>query len=327
MSSQPLRIAATQTQNGKAFEYAILCEFANKLLVYSSVQIITDNAYLNAKSCYESCTEKEKGLFSIAGSFAVNFLQDLEPRLSNNLSKNDQIELQILNDSHGIEGDVRDVLVIRQRQEWEIGISAKNNHEALKHSRISQNIDFGSKWLGIPCSDMYFAEITPVFELLNKLKSEQVKWSDMDTKSEKVYKPLMLAFSNELKRIVNAGGKAAARRLAEYLIGTRDFYKVIKRPRGVDIHAYNLRGDLGLPFNDKRSKLEVPLVPLPTKIIRVDLVNCPKMNQVRVLMDFGWAIKMRIHSAKTMVEASLKFDVQLDSHPSELFKNELIYAK
>jgi hypothetical protein len=39
-------------------------------------------------------------------------------------------------------------LAIRVLQKWEIGVSAKNNHNAVKHSRLSSDIDFG-KWLNI----------------------------------------------------------------------------------------------------------------------------------------------------------------------------------
>ncbi len=75
-------------------------------------------------------------------AFAVNFLIDLEPRLYNSLNATDILELEIMADSAGQEGDVRDILTIRAVQKWEIGVSAKNNHKAVKHSRLSKNIDF-----------------------------------------------------------------------------------------------------------------------------------------------------------------------------------------
>jgi len=36
-------------------------------------------------------------------------------------------------------------------------------------------------------------------------------------------------------------------------------------------------------------------------------------------MDNGWAISFRIHSASTIVEPSLKFDIQLVGQPANLF--------
>lgn len=78
-------------------------------------------------------------------SFAVNFLLDMEPRLSNGINDKDILQLEIVSDREGQSGDVRDVLAIRSSQNWEIGISAKNNHRAVKHSRLSNNINFGEK--------------------------------------------------------------------------------------------------------------------------------------------------------------------------------------
>lgn len=66
----------------------------------------------------------------------------------------DELELKIQSDGKGKEGDVdvRDVLIIRRGIEWEIGLSVKHNHFAVKYSRMSKNLDFGSKWYGIECS-------------------------------------------------------------------------------------------------------------------------------------------------------------------------------
>ena len=75
-------------------------------------------------------------------------------------------------------------------QKWEIGISAKNNHRAVQHSRLSLNIDFGDKWLGVPCSSNYFEEIKPVFEMLNGLKTldNSTKWTSIENMHQEVNK-------------------------------------------------------------------------------------------------------------------------------------------
>ena len=69
-------------------------------------------------------------------------------------------------------GDVRDVLIIRRDIKWEIGISVKHNHEALKHSRLSTKLDFGNSWYGIPSSKQYFDEISLIFAELQTLKEK-----------------------------------------------------------------------------------------------------------------------------------------------------------
>lgn len=61
----------------------------------------------------------------------------------------DELELKIQSDDKGKKGDVRDVLIIRQGIEGEIGLSVKHNYFAVKHSRLSENLDFGNKWYGV----------------------------------------------------------------------------------------------------------------------------------------------------------------------------------
>ena len=97
--------------------------------------------------------------------------------MSNGINQSDVLQLEIVSDTQGQTGDVRDVLVIRSLQKWEVGISAKNNHRAVKHSRLSNDINFGEKWVCVPCSSNYFTEIKPIFDMLAKLRtaSKQLK--------------------------------------------------------------------------------------------------------------------------------------------------------
>lgn len=128
---------ATQTINGKAFEYALLIEFLERLRVLTSVSFVENEPYKTALKCFTSFDEKEQSHYKLVASFAVNFLLDIEPRLSNGISDEDILQLEIVADKAGQTGDVRDVLAIRSLQKWEIGVSAKNNHRAVKHSRLS----------------------------------------------------------------------------------------------------------------------------------------------------------------------------------------------
>jgi HaeIII restriction endonuclease len=75
---------AKQTQNGKAFEYALLNSFLERLQALTSVSVVESEPYKTAKKCFESFNQTEKGLYNLNASFAVNFLIDLEPRLSRN---------------------------------------------------------------------------------------------------------------------------------------------------------------------------------------------------------------------------------------------------
>ena len=261
---------STQTKNGKAFEYAILREFKEKLERATTVDVLENNALLTAQKHFNSFEKTEQGEFLLYASFAVNFLIDIEPRLSNSFDKDDILQLEILTDDNGQEGDVRDVVAIRLLQKWEIGVSAKNNHKAVKHSRLSNKIDFGEKWLGIKSSKQYFDEIRPIFNSLEKMRTESNKtktWKSLGNYHPTIYTPILEAFKTELIRIYNTNPSKVASTLVEYLIGTKDSYKVIKNKNNIEIQAYNLHGTLNLPYKDINPKFNTPKVNLPTEIM------------------------------------------------------------
>ena len=316
---------ATQTINGKAFEYALLNGFVDRLKILTNVSVVENEPYKTAKKCFKSFNETEQGKYKLVASFAVNFLIDLEPRLSNGISKEDLLQLEIVADKQGQLGDVRDVLAIRSLQKWEIGISAKNNHRAVKHSRLSNSINFGEKWLGLNCSKAYFKEIEPIFNSLDKIKKDSkstYKWESLGDYHTSIYVPILNAFKKELLKLDKENPGVAAKKLVEYLIGNQDFYKVIKGSNKVEIQAYNLHGTLNLPFKDVKPKAKITKLKLPKRLIEVVYQDNSKTTLL-VSFDEGWQISFRIHNASSRVEPSLKFDINLVSAPHSLFTNHL----
>lgn len=320
---------AKQTITGKAFEYALLKEFYDRLnKPHNNVVIIDNEPYKTAKFCFEDFSEDEQGVYSLVSSAAINFLVDIEPRLSNSHNPDDSLQLEIVSDSKGQAGDVRDVLAIRLLQKWEIGISAKNNHRAVKHSRLSQKIDFGEKWVGIPCSANYFEEIKPIFDFLTNLKNKDktTKWTAIENMHEKIYVPLLDAFRSEILRLDKTNPVILPQKLVEYLIGNQDFYKVIKGKSTVEIQAYNLHGTLNQSFEKINPKAKIPKLKLPTRLIEVVYENNSKTTLV-VSLNEGWQISFRIHNASSRVEPSLKFDINLISAPHTLFNNHIFIGE
>lgn len=316
---------AKQTTNGKAFEYALLNEFSERLKQVTQVTVIKNDIFNNALNCFETFSQKEKDAYSLNASFAVNFLLDIEPRLSNHINRDDILELEIVADKVGQSGDVRDVLAIRSSQQWEIGISAKNNHRAVKHSRLSNDINFGEKWIGISASTNYFATIQPIFDNLSELRTSSkatMKWQSLGDYHSSVYVPILNAFKDELIKLDRENPGVVASRLVEYLIGNQDFYKVIKGRNKVEIQAYNLHGTLNLPFGSIKPKAKVSKLKLPTRLIEVVFQENSKTTLL-VTLNEGWQISFRIHNASSRVEPSLKFDINLVSSPHTLFVNQL----
>ncbi|WP_151835032.1 HaeIII family restriction endonuclease [Acinetobacter ursingii] len=320
---------AKQTINGKAFEYAVLLEFQARLTsLVSVIEIIENEPYNTALNCFNSFLEAEQDKFRLIASFAINYLIDLEPRLSNQIDIKDVLQLEIVADKAGESGDVRDVLALRSSQNWEIGISAKNNHRAVKHSRLSNDIDFGQKWLGLSCTNTYFSKIKTIFDHLAQIKKTSKstqKWETLGDYHSSVYIPVLDAFKEELIRLDKENPGIVAARLVEYLIGNKDFYKVIKGSNKVEIQSYNLHGTLNLPFKSIKPKARVPKLKLPNRLIEV-VYKENSHTTLLVTLNEGWQISFRIHNASSRIEPSLKFDINLVSAPHSLHVTQLFVS-
>ena len=189
-----------------------------------------------------------------------------EPRIFK-ISKEGLI-LKFQNDEVGFEGDVRDIVI--SRKNFEIGLSIKHNHDAIKHSRLSPNIDFGAEWFENPCSENYWQKVTPIFDRLKILKSQNLSWSDVENKNNSVYVPILEAFMDEIKNSC-ANDKNIPRKIVEYLIGVKDYYKIISRDdkKLTIIQTFNLRGTLNKPSGKVISAITVPKISLPNDLVAI----------------------------------------------------------
>ncbi len=325
-------MSGIQTKNGKAFEYACLKALQDVLSLNQVINVRDDAAYHTAKSSYEKLSQSDRDNMYIGAFSAVNKLCALEPMLENGCLGN-TLDLKIQTDDNGKRGDVRDVLCIRNGDLWEIGISCKHNHHAVKHSRLSSTIDFGKEWMGVHCSERYFAKIRPIFDDLENTRLEArkqntiAKWSELLNKEDDVYVPILNAFLEELRRIANED-EHAAKKFTSYLIGTKDFYKVImdEKNEATRIEAMNISGTLNRKSGNIKARIGVPKLKMPTKFLEMRFKRNSKTT-IEILLDEGWSFSMRIHSAKEELEASLKFDINLIGCPSNNYaQTELWYS-
>lgn len=309
---------ANQTQKGKAFEYACLKALNETLGMQQEIQIENTDAYKTAKKFYEELDIEDAKKMGKGANAAVRIIKRLEPLLDNP-EDDTPLYLAIQDDAKGIIGDVRDVLCVRKKNGWEIGLSCKHNHTAVKHSRLSQSINFGRQWFDRDCSEEYFKEISPVFQRLLAYKTALTLWRNIDDKEKIVYRPLLNAFVRELKRLDKDFPEEIPGELVRYLLGRNDFYKVITKDsmEVTTIQAYNLFGTLNQPSKKAKSIQKVHQLLLPTKFYDISYKK-DSNNTVIVTCDGGWAFSFRIHNASSRVEASLKFDVQIAGMPSEL---------
>jgi hypothetical protein len=305
---------------GKAYEYAAVLAFMDQVSPIRSVTLIENSSLEIARARFQndiSQTDREQMLSSAASG--VRVILKMEPRIIED--GNDPIELLIQADNVAKKGDIRDVLVIRRDITWEIGVSVKHNHEALKHSRLSAKLDFAQQWLSLSTSSNYYSAIAPIFASLQDMKIKGVKWNSISNKHESVYLPVLEAFMQELKTLYEVHGELVTRGLIQYLLGSNgaDYYKMIHyKHRITRVIPFNLFGSLNQASQASTPATKIPPIKLPTKIIEISLKK-NSMTTVNLTMDNGWAISFRIHSASKIVEPSLKFDIQLIGQPANLF--------
>lgn len=307
---------ASQTETGKAFEYACLNAFYFALSRNQHVVVDENQAFKTAYAHYCSIENVLQHKINLAAMAAVNKILMLEPQMENPQG-NSPLIMMIQDDAKGIAGDVRDVLFKREQNSWEIGLSCKHNHSAVKHSRLSNRIDFGQQWFGKPCSEYYFDEIKPVFDELSFLKSVGALWRDLPDKEIRFYIPLLNAFKNELFRLDQTYPGEIPSALVAYLIGRNDFYKVIARDQNrlTEIQIFNMNGTLHKSSGPASPGFRPVPLKLPTRIFDISYVPGSN-NTVIITCDCGWAVSLRIHNASSKVETSLKFDINLIGTPN-----------
>lgn len=316
--------------NGKAFEYAcLICleKAINNLGTNVSASILRSSSVEVAENNYnilnQSDSEHTTSLMSAGKKFAEIMLE-VEPKLATlEQSFSSNVVLTLQPDSAGISGDVRDMIAIKTKTDnsiWEIGVSCKHNHNAVKHPRISLNINFGELWFGYSLSRQDFSAIKVIFDQIDdELAIGHTKWNEVQEKAHRYYLPLLQLI---IEKIIGHPDKALlAEHLLRYLLGNNDFYKLIyTNGKTVQLLGFNLNGSLNKPADTNHPSLTVNRLHFPTRII-----NCGfkpgSDNTIEIFFDRGWQISMRLHSASTNLEKSLKMDARLVGMPTDLFSH------
>ena len=313
-----------QVKNGKAFEYALAHQYYTFIQAAGkNVELVENSALAVARGFYNSFPNDKKSEFDIAAKQTIETMLKIEPGLQAQRNGSDKLFISLQSDAEGAVGDVRDVVFRRITPSREIGFSAKNNNDAVKHSRLSRVLDFGREWLGCPCSIQYWEDIRPIFSFLSENEGKTFN-SLGDDKVSKVYVPLLTAFRNELMRIYENNDNIPEK-LIRYLIGNYAFYKIIKDDSHnlIIVKAFNINNELNRNINGVKSPYKIPVINLPTRIVEFDFKQGAKDNTLDMILDGGWEISFRIHNASSRVEQSLKFDIRLLGNPPVLFTQHL----
>lgn len=302
---------------GRANEYAYVITLKKEISKHKKVLILENSSYESAKRAWDLMDVSFQNIL-LKGAYAgVRAILEFEPLILDDGL--DYVKLEIQPDGKGEEGDVRDILISREGISWEIGLSVKHNHFAVKHSRLSPTIDFGEKWFSIKCSPLYWEKVNPIFSFLEKEKTKGTKFEDIASKDKVIYIPILNAFIEEINNSYAKHGAILPKRMVEYLLGKYDFHKTI----AIDdkkitlIESFNLRGTLNKQGVKRRTKTILPIANLPSRIISLSFK--PKSsNTVELIMDEGWQFSFRIHNAEKIAAPSLKFDIQIISMPRSI---------
>ncbi|AFH97968.1 HaeIII family restriction endonuclease [Helicobacter pylori] len=302
---------------GRAYEYAWCLALEQKLSVFKKVIVDKQNGFNACYRAYESLEKSLQDRYLESTKQGVLLLLDCEPLLNEVIeSSQNEITLSLQKDKLGEIGDIRDILIYFDR--FCIGLSIKHNHDAVKHSRLSKDLDFGKKWLGVGVSQNYKDTIKPLFERLENAKKEGMLWRDFPNKEQEIYAPLLQAFKKEVLRIDENKKNKVPQKMVEYLLGKYDFYKAIllEREQKTKLEAYHFNNTLNRSVKNKPKRI-IPLSKLPTRMIYFDFK--PKsFNTLELVLDEGWSFSLRIHNASSRVEPSLKFDIKLLSKPESV---------
>ena len=135
---------SVQSNNqGRAYEYICLLTLNDEINKIRKAEIVKNSAFVAAQNAWSLISEQLKNTLKYSAKAAVQTIFDMEPMILEQTE--DLLQLKIQTDNEGVIGDVRDIVISRQDVQWEIGLSIKHNHFAVKHSRLGSNLDFGKK--------------------------------------------------------------------------------------------------------------------------------------------------------------------------------------
>ena len=313
-------MSTNSNDRGRAYEYAWINTLFDELSNIRNTKIVENSSLDANKKAWNVMSEEMQEIFEVSAQSAVETILELEPLMTED--SGDELTLEFQKDDAGIQGDVRDIVIKRNAKQWEVGLSIKHNHEAIKHSRLSHRLDFGKEWFNRPCSEEYWKAISPIFDMLKYEKQKGSKWSELPDKENDVYIPLLNAFISEVKQAYE-NDQSIPRKMVEYLIGTKDYYKVVSNDskKITLIHTFNVHNSLNKSSEIKVSAITVPVLELPTELVAIKFKSNSN-NTVEMYLNNGWQLSFRIHNASSKVEPSLKFDIQFIGMPVSVLNIE-----
>jgi len=95
-------------------------------------------------------------------------------------------------------------------------------------------------------------------------------------------------------------------------LGREDYYKVVCQPKKVYIQSTNIKGTLKWG-----GKWKIP--------DRIEQIKRKENSKSTILVSFsgGWQLSFRLHNARSIIEPSLKYDIQFVGLPQNVARHEI----
>ncbi len=140
---------------GKAYEYACILAIKEIVSQYRVIEVENNESLAIAKERYQKeITAQDRREMLLSAKSGMMAIIEMEPRIIED--GKDVLSISLQPDNVATQkGDIRDVLIIRRSIKWEIGISVKHNHAALKHSRLSNMLILDKNgWVSLVQNDI-----------------------------------------------------------------------------------------------------------------------------------------------------------------------------
>ena len=309
-------MSSRSNNHGRAFEYICIHVLYERISCHRLVEIKVDSSFNANERAWRTLSYEEQSIFRLSAKSIIDTLFALEPRAIT--PSVDPLLLSFQPDNKGTRGGVRDIIIERKDINWVIGLSLKTNHDAAKHSRLAENLDFGANWYGVPCSSNYWSAVNPIFTYLGELKKDKILFRDIKDKARMIYLPILSAFLDEVKSQVLTHPDIPAR-LIKYILGTEDYYKVISMTKKelTRIQPFNINGTLNQAAEKVVPSIRINKLELPNSLLYGEIKSNSYSTGI-LCFDNGWQLTFRLHNAEDIATPSLKFDIRIVGMPCDL---------
>ena len=124
-------MSTNSNDQGRAYEYAWMTALYKKLAAVRKTCVVANSSLDANKRAWNAISQDKRELYALSADAAVDMVLGLEPLMKENQGT---LFLAFQKDEAGENGDVRDIVIYREDIPWEVGLSIKHNHTAVKHS-------------------------------------------------------------------------------------------------------------------------------------------------------------------------------------------------